>query len=386
MLSRPYYEKRMLRNALRCCTHSDVATRIDVVHEKCVNPGCSRRPSYGAVGGKAKWCATHSDVLMVDLVHARCSKPGCSKQPHFGKFCQEHAPLRTFEIGGAQQCLHKGCKRRRAFGLIVPTFCKTHATNEMVYLIKPRCVSAECDALAWYGAPALEATVCARHKRTGMIANPRQRCSHAACNNVGTYDMNSRKSDRFCETHAPNGARALVVSLCGQCGLPDVLNTASLCATCDPVARERVLHAKELVVKEVLVTAGWKYESHDAMLEQGACYSYRPDFVFDAVSHMVVLEVDEHQHASYPAECERTRMLAIAQTFGMPTAFVRYNPVTFVCGLSGRKSFMSNAQRHAQLLLWLANAFNNDDVSGCIVVRVCYDGFATESAAWARVA
>ena len=326
---------------------------------------------------------------MVDLVHARCLAPGCTKQPHFGdnkEFCKEHVPSHEDDKNAAQQCEHIGCTQRRSYGAAgaPPSHCKSHATATMFYMMKPECEHVECDALAWYGSPATPATVCARHKRSGMIDNPRQRCSREGCNHVGTYDDETR--DRFCDAHAPAGARALVVTPCGACGLPDVLTIAGMCSSCDPVTRERAMHVKELRVKALLDAGGWKYESHDKMLESGACYAYRPDFVFDAFTHMVVLEVDEHQHSSYPAECERTRMLAIAQTFSMPTAFIRYNPDAFVCGMSGRKSCITEAQRHKELLRWLKLACSKIDVSGCIVVRVCYDGFATSSADWVRVA
>ena len=379
-----------------CATHSDVKTREDVVHAKCVD--CPLRPSFGVPGGRAKWCATHADVLMVDLVHVKCLEPKCGKQSHFGEkraWCQEHAPLLPHELGtesgtkNGQQCQHPGCVKRKSFGIKAAglTHCKTHATPAMVYLMKPRCTHPDCHALAWHGPPAVEATACAEHKGTGMIPNPRQRCSHPSCHLTGTFDdLTRHKNARFCDAHAPPGARALVVTMCGNCGLPDVLSIQGLCSTCDPVKRERVMHTKELCIKALLDAGGWNYESHDKMLEGGACYSYRPDFVFDALSHMVVLEVDENQHSSYAPECERTRMLAIAQTFGMPTAFVRYNPDVFVCGLSGRKSHMPDAQRHRQLLHWLSDAFHKTDVNGCIALRVCYDGFATDSAAWVRVA
>ena len=52
----------------------------------------------------------------------------------------------------------------------------------------------------------------------------------------------------------------------------------------------------------------------------------RPDFVFDAYTHKIVVEVDEHQHDNYNCECEQVRMAQITQAIGMPTIFIRYNP------------------------------------------------------------
>ena len=57
----------------------------------------------------------------------------------------------------------------------------------------------------------------------------------------------------------------------------------------------------------------------------------RPDLVYNCVTHFIIVEVDEnqHQHQSYPCQCEIIRMINIIQVLGLKTMFLRYNPDKF---------------------------------------------------------
>jgi len=46
-------------------------------------------------------------------------------------------------------------------------------------------------------------------------------------------------------------------------------------------------------------------------------------------SHVVIVEVDEHQHSMYDVSCERARELHISDAIGRPTYFIRYNPDSY---------------------------------------------------------
>ena len=75
-----------------------------------------------------------------------------------------------------------------------------------------------------------------------------------------------------------------------------------------------------------LKVASFDIQSYDRILDGGLCSRKRPDFVIQGVSHMIVIECDEHQHRGVGYECEDRRMWDIAQALGMPTVFIRYNP------------------------------------------------------------
>jgi hypothetical protein len=162
-----------------------------------------------------------------------------------------------------------------------------------------------------------------------------------------------------------------------------LVNSDGLCATCDPVAQKRAVHAKELVVKAWLDAAGIAYESHDRTIERGACVLYRPDFRFDAGTHRVCLEVDEHQHQSYACECEQTRMVNIAHAEGgMPLIFIRYNPDKYKTRTK-RAMDPSHHARKDELLGCLHHALNNLPSSFCEAHYLFYDGYGAPGD-WAR--
>lgn len=77
-------------------------------------------------------------------------------------------------------------------------------------------------------------------------------------------------------------------------------------------------------------------QSVDRVVDR-SCNRRRPDFVWDAGSHYVVLECDEHQHRAYPGDCEHRRMWEVAQQLGLPTIFLRYNPDNYKPGNARNK-------------------------------------------------
>eukprot|EP00899_Mesostigma_viride_P001058 jgi/Mesvir1/10953/Mv11494-RA.1 len=162
------------------------------------------------------------------------------------------------------------------------------------------------------------------------------RCSE--CRELGTRDL---EGVRFCECHAPPGSRNVALHPCVVCGLDDILDASGRCPTCDPDRAAKIAKRHEMQVKAFLdseIAAGSlpAYETHDRMIDGGACVRVRPDFVWDAATHMVVLEVDENQHMQYACECEQARMANVGQAMGMPTLFIRYNPDGFRADDGGR--------------------------------------------------
>ena len=312
---------------------------------------CGTRATFDVAGGKGRFCAEHKAEGMEDVKHKRCEAAGCTKRP-------------AFDVAGG-----KG------------RFCAEHKAEGMEDVKSKRCEAAGCTTHAWYGIPAKPASACAQHKKVGMIVSPRKTCAHASCTNTGTHEHTKK---RFCETHAPLGSTNLALAPCTKCELLDVL-TDGLCPTCDPVMIARATHEKELAVKALLDLNGLKYESHDRIVEGGACVRTRPDFVFDAGTHMVCLEVDENQHRSYACLCEQQRMVNLSQALGMQTLFIRFNPDGFK-GASGKPARMGAAVRSKLLVDWVRWSLTPEfapSATGafCTAVYLCYDGFSAAGAA-----
>ena len=59
----------------------------------------------------------------------------------------------------------------------------------------------------------------------------------------------------------------------------------------------------------------------------GGCSRYRPDILIDCLTHSIIIEVDENQHASYDCTCENKRLMTLFQDLGSrPLVMIRFNP------------------------------------------------------------
>jgi hypothetical protein len=108
---------------------------------------------------------------------------------------------------------------------------------------------------------------------------------------------------------------------------------------------------------------------HDEIIA-GGCYKYRPDFLYDATTHHVVVEVDEDQHDSYNPECERVRMISILEAVGTRCIFIRYNPDAF--HIDGKKVDMSEEKRHELLLKTVRECMKPSFDSETVIADVVY--------------
>jgi len=105
----------------------------------------------------------------------------------------------------------------------------------------------------------------------------------------------------------------------------------------------------------------------------GECGKYRPDFLYDATTHFVIVEVDEDQHRGYDPECERIRMINIVQALGLRCVFVRYNPDGFKIG--GKTVRAYEKKRHDLLLKTIRECMKPSLGSQtAVVVYLYYDG------------
>jgi hypothetical protein len=148
-----------------------------------------------------------------------------------------------------------------------------------------------------------------------------------------------------------------------------------------------VRHAKELLVKGLLDAAGVKYTSHDRMVDCDLTrlfLRYRPDFLFDCITHYLILEVDENQHKLYEWFCEQIRMLNLCQALGSSrggkrTVFLRYNPDGYAAG-SPSWNKPTLGRRHDTFLKCLKKMMEprqgDDGVEAGEANYLFYDGFS----------
>ncbi len=92
-----------------------------------------------------------------------------------------------------------------------------------------------------------------------------------------------------------------------------------------PVVRNFKTKERAVVdfIKTVYPTVDWVFDK----TVHGGCSLRRPDVFLDLGSHVLVVEVDENQHADYDCSCENKRLMELSQDVGhRPLVFLRFNP------------------------------------------------------------
>ncbi len=174
-----------------------------------------------------------------------------------------------------------------------------------------------------------------------------------------------------------HGAEDVHNRRCEVCRLTTANGIHTVCASCDTTGSRRS-RVREKQVAKWLVDAGVQWTSWDKQLPESACGRYRPDFTFECAGHVVVLEVDELEHAQPGYECDNRRMLDVFNAYGgTPVVFLRYNPDTPTFGDKKRKF---NAQRRKQVLLSeLRAALAQPPQHALSIVRLFYSDTASDS-------
>ena len=169
----------------------------------------------------------------------------------------------------------------------------------MVNVKSKRCNFEGCRTVVLYGTPGHQAIRCAQHAEVGMISRPLKRCMEPRCREPATFGINRAV---HCVLHTKYPEVSLVGGVCTSCGLVDILDSTSLCSSCDPNAFKRARLAKQREVKLWLDSAGHgNYVSYDRIIDGGTCGLERPDFLYDCGTHYVSFEVDENQATRPPS-------------------------------------------------------------------------------------
>lgn len=343
----------------------------------CQADECSVNASYGQEGSKVRvFCVTHRDPDMVVVGHRTCEHADCSKQPFFGfekppRFCRDHREPGMTDLL-TKKCEHDECTS------IQPTFnfkdeskgrfCLEHKLEGMVCVIRNWCIEEGCETSAGFNHEGLKAKYCSDHKKEGMIFVLKIReCEK--CEKKANYNLPNTKPARFCKIHKEPGMfdvhklcgdlectkqasfnyeghtkrlycsdhkKAGMIIIGGKYCLTPMCETSVLakyegyCFRCyahtfpdAPVTRK--YKTKEMAVRDFLKESFPDLPFiHDKRVE---CHVYRPDFVYDLGSHVVVIEVDEYQHETYDTSCDNKRLMSIFQGLGSrPMVMIRFNP------------------------------------------------------------
>jgi len=302
----------------------------------CTTSMCGTRYSYGFIWDeKPSKCAKCADEGMEDLVKKRCVK--CLKT--VPSYIVPGEKTATYCVGCSDPTMtsiHKKCEicndSRACYGYRedgIRKYCEKDQKEGMFYLDRPKCEDNSCIGYAKYGYLFQKKQYCFIHKKNNM--HPENMlypiCKDESCKKIPYYCEEGKRYPTHCEIHKPPGYVNIVERKCNNCFLLDFIpQDKNVCRDCDIWSDTQVRHEKELRIKHVLEANGIEYYSHDRV-PKFSQNKYRPDFILDFASMILILEVDENQHHSYSCECEEKRMTSLKQDFkDIPLVFIRYNP------------------------------------------------------------
>ena len=251
-----------------CCSKHKGKGYVNLKYKRCSSNDCNTLALFGLPGGRPAWCSVHRAKGAVDLVNSTCLDPYCTKRPTYNEpgkqpiACYKHRSLNMVntKTTAVSLCQQEGCIKQKGFGLkgSTATHCKNHALDGSI----------------------------------NLKVSDEMRCQEPGCKTRCSYGV---KPER-CELHKEPTDINLIEGQCSKCNLTMPL-IDNLCEFCRP----QKLKTKELKVKDYLERFNSKndlsFYSYDKIIDS-KCNLKRPDFVYDAGSHFVVVEVDEHQHKS----------------------------------------------------------------------------------------
>jgi hypothetical protein len=370
-----------------CKTHMEIEM-VNVVSRRCLFIGCDKMPSFGVKGTKTlKYCSEHASDECIDLKHKRCAFDGCGsispkfgfKDDKLGMYCAKH------QLPGMEDIISKRCKQENCGNLAQCNFkyakgyayCPKHKLEKMVNKMHHLCVEVDCLIGATYGYPGYKSIFCATHKSThpGVIRFSKKKCTDDGCKTQAVYGI---RIPTHCYAHHDQTTETnLVEETCLGCGLTMILDPEErTCEYCSPALNARCRLAKQRKVKTYLDANAITYDSYDRASLPAGCGRERPDFLFDAITHFVVLEIDENQHRGVQYSCEEVRMQNISQALGLPTVFIRFNPDDYK-NANGKKGSTSDTKRFEKLTVLLHEVQTvGYKLSGYLeVYKLFFDGF-----------
>lgn len=268
---------------------------IDLKSKLCNHiDGCNTQPVFGKRGDRATRCFEHKDNDMINIMARICNyEYGCDIQSNFG---------------------YKGKIAIR---------CSIHKDDDMVDVHTKQCQ--KCDSTAEYGTYQKSILYCEKHKLPNMVKNPNRKCLIINCKNSAIYGLSIHER---CENHKEHDDKNFIEDDCKSCGLAYPLDPDGYCLNCSPVIFEKSRLVKQTKVKNWLDSSKFNYTSYDKIITETNCGRKRPDFVFNSKDrrHLIVLEVDENQHKSYPEECECIRMINLTNEVWGNIMYIRYKP------------------------------------------------------------
>jgi hypothetical protein len=327
---------------LYCSAHK-LQGMVDVKNVRCNHEMCNKQPVFNVSGRtKGLYCLAHKLQGMVDVVSKCCVE--CNKQPVFNLegnkkalYCSEHKKNGMIDVIN-KRCIHERCNKRplfNVFGETTSLYCLAHKLQGMVDVEHKSCVHEGCNKRPNYNVSGeVKGLYCSAHKLQGMIDIMNKTCKSDGCKIRPTYNNQGDTRGLYCSAHKLQGMVDVKNKTCKTylCSTQVTKKYDGYCLFCymnlfpdKPVSRNYKTKEKSVVeyVKTTFPELSWVADK----IIQNACSKRRPDLLLDLGYQVIIVEVDENQHADYDCSCENKRIMELSQDVGhRPIVFIRFNP------------------------------------------------------------
>jgi hypothetical protein len=167
-----------------------------------------------------------------------------------------------------------------------------------------------------------------------MVNVTSKHCIHEGCKKQPTYNNDGETNPLYCSEHKLQGMVNVKDKTCKSdwCFTLVTKKYDGYCRFCymnlfpdKPVSRN--YKTKEYAVVEYVKTKFPEMSWVADKIIQNACSKRRPDLLLDLGYQVIIVEVDENQHADYDCSCENKRIMELSQDVGhRPIVFIRFNP------------------------------------------------------------
>jgi hypothetical protein len=310
-----------------------------------MHEGCKKQPTYNNEGEpKALYCSEHKKDGMVDVNNKTCKHEGCKTRPTYNNecetkalYCSEHKEDGMVNVKD-KMCIHEKCKTRPTYnneGETKALYCYEHKKDGMVNVTTNTCIHEGCKKQPTYNNEGeTKALYCYEHKKDGMVNVKSKTCMHEWCKIRPTYNAEGQTKPLYCSAHKLQWMVDVVNRTCKTylCSTQVTEKYDGYCRFCymnlfpdKPVSRN--YKTKEYAVVEYVKTRFPDMSWVADKIIQNACSKRRPDLLLDLGYQVIIVEVDENQHADYDCSCENKRIMELSQDVGhRPIVFIRFNP------------------------------------------------------------
>jgi len=312
--------------------------------------------AFNFAGQKPLYCGKHKQEGMINLNKKHCN---CilHKQAYFN-YPDKQKPeyCDGCKLQGMVNVVSKKCidcnKDKPSFnveGEITALYCYKCSLkyNNMVNVNNKKCAykfddGKYCTRAPNFNLPGEKGGVyCSEHKPNDKyidVIHPKCMYKGEQCRNSPGYNYKGEKRVLFCSEHALNGMIDVKHPLCKLCDyvyIQNINDYEDMCFSCFAFTYPEQTKITNFLVKERFIVDylkttwpqyTWKYNKF-----LNNCAKYRPDLLLDMGTHVVIIEIDEHQHnTKLYKECDLKRTYDILAELARPLIMLRINPDEYV--------------------------------------------------------